>query len=300
VRERDIARRAGSSWPAPAALRADQRYQEEGRAEGAEQGADGRQCVEAACDRTGRGDSADSEPDGEGGDHPEQHDRRGEQQKHRDERPHDGARGRLVEPLDGQIEERLGHERRGRHEQGGDSDHRTQDTRTGTTVGEAPTQPVTERERGEDDADQVRPDDRRRPEVRCEHPGGRDLGRERGGAGDEDDEAQRVAPERMCQVNHLGMSGSSSLTRIEPLEAEQALDLAQDRQDDEDTRRDEGEHYQPEPESRPLPLATMLDARSAPRSCPAVSHPHRVRVDRRGFLRCEISHRLGHGESVSP
>ena len=59
---------------------------------------------------------------------------------------------------------------------------------SGQPVGHLPAQPVAEREVDEDQPDDVRPDDRRAPEVGREQPRGGDLGRERPCARREDDQ----------------------------------------------------------------------------------------------------------------
>ena len=60
-------------------------------------------------------------------------------------------------------------------------------------VGQTSPEPVPDRQRGEDDPDQVRPDDGRRAEVRGEEPGCGDLGGERADACAEDERAEREA-----------------------------------------------------------------------------------------------------------
>jgi hypothetical protein len=57
----------------------------------------------------------------------------------------------------------------------------------GVAVGEAPAEPVADREGDEDDADRVRPDDRRGAEVRRQQARRGDLDSEAGGADDEDE-----------------------------------------------------------------------------------------------------------------
>ena len=88
------------------------------------------------------------------------------------------------------IQHRPGDERRQRDEYGGDPDDEPQDARLRAAVGELPAQPVAEREVDQDQADDVRPDDRGRAEVGREQTRRRDLGREGGGAGDEHDDGE--------------------------------------------------------------------------------------------------------------
>ena len=148
-------------------LRPDRRDEDERRQERPEQRAGGRERVEPAGDRPGSRDARDGETDRERRDHAEQDDRRRAQEQHGEEAADDRARRRLVEALDGQVEERLGHERdRGHEDRGGEHDE-SEERRLRTAVGDAPAEPVAERQRCEDDADEVRPDDRRGAEVRA-------------------------------------------------------------------------------------------------------------------------------------
>ena len=64
----------------------------------------------------------------------------------------------------------------------------------GLLVGEPAAEPVADRERDQDDADRVRPDDRRGAEVRRHQPRDGDLGAERAGADDEDEEVEVAVP----------------------------------------------------------------------------------------------------------
>src|SRR5918992_937480 len=87
------------------ALRPDRRDEDERRKEGAEQRPGGRERVEPAGDGSCSLDARDGEPDRERGHHPEEDHRRGKEQQHGGEAPHDGSGRRLVQPLHGQIEE---------------------------------------------------------------------------------------------------------------------------------------------------------------------------------------------------
>jgi len=108
----------------------------------------------------------------------------------RQEAPDDGARGCTVQPLYGEIEERLRYERnRGNANRGGEDDG-AEKGRKRSPVGDAAAEPVAERERRQHDPDQVGPDDGGRAEVRREQTGGADLGRQRAGTGEEDENAQ--------------------------------------------------------------------------------------------------------------
>ena len=80
-------------------------------------------------------------------------------------------------------------------------------------VGHPAAEPVAEREVGEDQPDDVRPDDRRRAEVGREQPRRADLGRQRAGAGEEDDDPEAhsssVAQRRRRRLGRTAASAAS-------------------------------------------------------------------------------------------
>ena len=104
-------------------LRPDRGDEDERRQERAEERAGGRERVQPPGDGARGLDARDREPDRERRDHPEQDDGRRAEQEHREEAPDHRSRRRLVEPLDGQVEERLGDERdRGHADRGREHD----------------------------------------------------------------------------------------------------------------------------------------------------------------------------------
>ena len=250
-------------------LRAERGDENERREERPQERAGGRERVQPSRDRAGGLDGRDREPDRERRHHPEQDDRRRAQEQHRDEAPHHGSDRRLVEPFDGQIEERLGDERDRRHAERGPEDDEAEQRRVGPAVGDAPAEPVSERERGEDDPDEVRPDDRGRAEVRGEQTRRRDLGRERADAGAED------------QGPELEAAPSTLAGHLEP---EDALDLAERPCSEEDRGREHDDEDHPEPDARPPLLAMPPLARRAAGAVEPVRALDGLRIERRLVL----------------
>ena len=151
-------------------LRADQRDQDQRGDKRADERARGGERVEAPRGPARLADVVEREPDRERRDRTEQDDRGREEQEHGEERADDRAVGRAVETLDGEIEEGPGGERDEGHDQPCRDDERPEQAGLRPPVGEPPAQPVPDRERGEHEPDQVRPDDRRRAEVRGQQP----------------------------------------------------------------------------------------------------------------------------------
>ena len=172
------------------ALRTDQRDRHQRGQESAQQAADGRDRIEPPGDGPRGLDPLQPEPDREGRHHPEQDDRRSEQDQHAEERADRRTGGHLVEPFDREVEEGPGDERDHGDEHRRRDHQPAEDARVRPAVGEPPAQPVAERERGQDEADHVRPDDRRVAEVRSQQPRSGDFGRERSDPGHEDERGQ--------------------------------------------------------------------------------------------------------------
>src|SRR5205085_6133027 len=95
-----------------------------------------------------------------------------------------------VEPAQRGVEDRPRDERRGGDEHSGREHDPPEPAPLRPPVGELAAEPVAEREVDEDEADDVRPDDGRGAEVRGEQARRGDLGRERTGAGGEDDDPE--------------------------------------------------------------------------------------------------------------
>ena len=212
------------------------------------------QRVQPARDGAGGRDRRDREPDRERRDHPEQDDRRGAQEEDGEEAPDDGARGRRVEPVDREVEERLRGERdRRRRTRAAASTIKPRSRGSGRRSATPPAEPVAERERAEDDPDEVRPDDRGRAEVRREQPRRGDLGRERADTGAEDQRSEREAPGPVP-----GGGGGH-------LEAEDALDLAEGSSREHRCDHEDEHEHEPEANARPA-LRTMPTAFAARRA----------------------------------
>ena len=161
--------------------------------------------VQAARHGPGRLDPLQPEPDREGRHHSEQDDRRREQDQNAEERPDRGACRDLVQPLDREVEERPGDERRQGDKDGRGCDDAAEDAGIGSPVGEPAAQPVPQRERRQDEPDHVRPHDRGVAEVRRQQPRRRDLGRERPDPGHEHERGQSAE-------RHGGSSGFQATT----------------------------------------------------------------------------------------
>ena len=181
--------------------------------------------VEAAGHCACRCDVGDREPDRERRDHPEQDDGGREQEQDGEEGADHGARGRVVEAAHRRVEERPGDEgrqghpcRRGEHDQAKQAWLRP-------PIGELAAEEVAERERGEDDPDQVRPDDRRGAEVRGQQPGGGDLGCQRADPGPEDECGERRlrAPHPDRLITTSAKSSASSPASVQSRQAASAV-----------------------------------------------------------------------------
>ena len=88
------------------------------------------------------------------------------------------------------LEDRPRDERRQGDGTGGDEDHPAEEPRLRPPVGNLAAEPVADGEIEQDQPDDVRPHDRRAPEVGREQPRGGDLGGERGRPGRENDDAE--------------------------------------------------------------------------------------------------------------
>ena len=183
-------------------LGADERDQQQRREHRPGERAGGRDRVEAAGDPAGVLDVGHREAERVGRGGAEQHHRHRDQREDGEQRADERAGRDRVERVDRDVEERPGDERddREQHRRGAGPSCRARDRRV--AVGEAAAEPVADRERDEDDADRVRPDDRRGAEERRHQPRDRDLGPERAGADDED--------------QHVEVSGSCSSAAAQP------------------------------------------------------------------------------------
>ena len=149
-------------------LRSDRGDEHERRQERADQRARGRERVQAARDGPGERDVGHRESNGERRHHPEQHDRRGEEEEYREEASDDGPERDLVEPLHGPVEKGLCDEGDRRDGERAAEHEKTENRRARMPVRDSPSDPVAESECCQDDPDQVRPDDRGGAEVRLE------------------------------------------------------------------------------------------------------------------------------------
>ena len=104
-----------------------------------------------------------------------------------------------LDALDREVEERPRHEGDRGHPCGGRQHDGRQQLRRGAPVRQAAAQPVAHGERGEDQADDVGPDDGRRAVVGGQQAGGADLGRHGADAGEEDEDGER---ERVYLPDH--------------------------------------------------------------------------------------------------
>ena len=186
-RKRHGDRRDQQRAPSP-----DRRNQHERGEERPEQAAHRRERVQPPGDGACVPDVLDAEPHRERRDHAEQDHRRGEEREHGEEGADRRSGGDLVEPLHRDVEERPCRKGNDRDQHSCGDHDAAEDARARVAVRHLSAQPVADGERGEDEADDVRPDDRRAPVVGREQPGGGDLGGERSGTGEEDEHVQRV------------------------------------------------------------------------------------------------------------
>ena len=100
-----------------------------------------------------------------------------------------------------------GDDRHEREQHGGDQHEQAQRALVGPAVGHAAAEPVADRQRDEHDRDRVRPHDRRGAEERRHQARGGDLGAQRRGADDEDEELERREPARLARAG-VPASGS--------------------------------------------------------------------------------------------
>ena len=254
-------------------LRPDRGDEDERRQERAEQRSRGRERVETPGDLAGRRDARHGEPDRERRDHAEQDDGRRAEQEHREEAPDDGPCRRLVEPVDRDVEERTGDERDRSHEHRRGEHDVAEERRLGPPVGDPPAEPVADRQRREDDADEVRPHDRRGAEIGGEQPRGGDLGRERSDPGPEDERAERAVAALRAACRR---SGPSRRTGLEP---EDALDLAQRLRGEEHRAGQREQDDDPEPKARPATLAVVPLPCPAPRTVEPICAAHRLGIE---------------------
>ena len=130
--------------------------------------------------------------------------------------PDDGAGRERVDARDGEVEEAAARRRGSRPPSAAAaSTIAARSVRRRAAVGEAAAQPVAQRERGEDQADDVRPHDRRRAVVRRQQARGADLRRHGADAGEEDEAGGRegggVVPghgARVYRTRRCGLHGT--------------------------------------------------------------------------------------------
>ncbi len=114
-----------------------------------------------------------------------------DQDQHAEERAGEAADRDRVEGVDREAEEGPGGEGDGGDQHRGGEDEQAEAAHVRVAIGVAAAEPVADREGDEDDADRVRPDDRRGAEVGRQQARGGDLGAEAGGADDEDERRQQ-------------------------------------------------------------------------------------------------------------
>ena len=103
---------------------------------------------------------------------------------------------------------------------GGAEHERAQPAQRRVAVGQAPADPVADRQRDEHDRDRVRPDDRRRAEERRQQPRGGDLGAERRAPPTTNDEQARGG-RRRCGAG-VALRASCRLSQPSPCESDRA------------------------------------------------------------------------------
>ena len=156
-----------------------------------EQAADRRDRVQPPGHRAGLGDVGDGQAQRVRRDRARDEDRDRDEHRDAEQRADEGARRDRVQRVDGEAEERVGDERHGREQHPGQQHDPVQPLARRVAVGEPAAVPVADRQRDEHDADRVRPDDRRRAEVRRQQPRRGDLRAEDAEPDHEDDQAQR-------------------------------------------------------------------------------------------------------------
>ena len=172
-------------------LRPDRGDQHERGEEDTDEASDGGHRVQPAGHLAGALDGGDGEADRPGRDRAEQQHRQGDEHQHGDEGADEGTGVDVVERAHGGVQEWSGDEGHHGQERGGREHREPQAALVRMPIGGAAAEPVADRQGDEHDADGVRPDDRRGPEVGGQQAGGGDLRAQAGGASDEDEGEQR-------------------------------------------------------------------------------------------------------------
>ncbi len=173
------------------ALRPQQRDQQQGRDHRPEERAGGRDRVEPPHHLARVLAVAHSQPHGPGRGGAEQGHRDRDQHQDSEQRAGEAADRDAVEGVDREAEKGPGGEGDGGDQHRGTEDQETEAAQVRVAVGVAAAEPVADRECDQDDADRVRPDDRRGAEVGRQQARRGDLGAEAGGADDEDQRRQQ-------------------------------------------------------------------------------------------------------------
>ena len=170
-------------------------------AERPEQRADRRDRVHAPGRLARVLDAVQLEPDRPRRDRAEHQHRDRDEREHAEQRAGEGADRDVVERVDRERQQRLRDDRHDREQHGGRQHEHAEAVEVRMPVGQAAAEPVADRERDEHDRDRVRPHDRRVAEERRDQPRDGDLGAERRGPDDEDEQLER----QPAAVPHAGV-----------------------------------------------------------------------------------------------